>query len=75
MNAFIIKGQDRPGSLAEVAEERLDDVSPLVRGAAVWALARLTPRKQLLSFAAERMQREADSTVIEEWRDALAAPL
>jgi epoxyqueuosine reductase len=44
----------------------LDDPSALVRGAAVWALARLDPAR----FAGEKAQRRAsehDSTVIEEW--------
>jgi epoxyqueuosine reductase len=74
-NVMIAIGNSNDRTLAEVAKERLDDTSPLVRGAAVWALARLTSRDELTSFAAERLQREANSTVIEEWRDALAAPL
>jgi epoxyqueuosine reductase len=44
----------------------LEDSSPLVRGAAVWALARLDPA----CFAEEKARRRAsehDSTVIEEW--------
>ena len=55
--------------------ERLDDESPLVRGAAVWALARFISREELSSFASEALRREHDATVVEEWRDALAAPL
>ena len=55
--------------------ERLDDDSTLVRGAAVWALARLTSREEFSSFAAEHLRRETDGAIIEEWRDALAAPL
>jgi epoxyqueuosine reductase len=74
-NVMVAIGNSKDRALAKVAEERLDDASPLVRGAAVWALARLTSREELSSFAAERMRREADSAVIEEWRDALAAPL
>jgi len=44
----------------------LDDASPLVRGAAVWALARLDPAR----FAEEKAQRrggEHDKAVNEEW--------
>jgi epoxyqueuosine reductase len=44
----------------------LDDTSPLVRGAAVWALARLSP----VEFARERDRRigsEADADVQSEW--------
>jgi epoxyqueuosine reductase len=53
----------------------LDDASPLVRGAAVWALARLASQRELSSIASEHLRREPDPMVIEEWRDALAAPL
>jgi epoxyqueuosine reductase len=74
-NVMIAIGNSKDPALAEVAEERLDDVSPLVRGAAIWALARLTSRDTLSSLAAQHLRREPDSTVIEEWRDALAASL
>src|SRR5271154_5011002 len=53
-NVMIAIGNSKDRALAEVVEERLDDASPLVRGAAVWALARLTSREELSSFAAER---------------------
>ena len=42
---------------------------------AIWALARLISREELSSFASERLRKERDAAVIEEWRDALAAPL
>src|SRR6202000_491456 len=50
---------------AALARERLDDESSLVRGAAVWALARLTSRQELSSLASERLRRETDGAVIE----------
>jgi epoxyqueuosine reductase len=74
-NVLIAIGNSKDRALAKVAEERLGDESSLVRGAAVWALARLTSRKELSSFATENLRRERDAAVIEEWRDALAAPL
>jgi epoxyqueuosine reductase len=74
-NVMIAIGNSKDRALVAVAEELLDDASPIVRGAAVWALARLTSRQELLSFAAGRIPREVHSAVIEEWRDALAAPL
>ena len=74
-NVMIAIGNSKDRALAAFAEERLDDDSALVRGAAVWALARLTSRAEFSAFAAEHLRREADRTVIEEWRDALAAPL
>ncbi|TXL69561.1 tRNA epoxyqueuosine(34) reductase QueG [Vineibacter terrae] len=56
---------DAEGSLPAV-RRLLDDASPLVRGAAVWALARLSPA----AFAGERASRlpaEADADVRAEW--------
>jgi epoxyqueuosine reductase len=74
-NVLIAIGNSKDRALAKVAEERLRDESPLVRGAAVWALARLTSREDLSCLASESLRGEGDATVIEEWRDALAAPL
>jgi epoxyqueuosine reductase len=74
-NVMIAIGNSKDRALAAIAAERLNDDSFLVRGAAVWALARLTSREELSSFASERLRRETDVAVSEEWRDALAAPL
>jgi epoxyqueuosine reductase len=74
-NVMIALGNSNDRALGARAVERLDDGSPLVRGAAVWALARLIPREELSSLAADALPKECDATVIEEWRDALAAPL
>jgi epoxyqueuosine reductase len=74
-NVMIAVGNSNNRALAAVAAERLDDDSSLVRGAAIWALARLSSREEFSSFASERLRRETDGAVIEEWRDALAAPL
>jgi epoxyqueuosine reductase len=40
-NVLIAIGNSGDASLAGEAERLLDDASPLVRGAAVWALSRL----------------------------------
>ena len=74
-NVMIAVGNSNDRALGARAVERLDDESPLVRGAAVWALARLISREALSSLASEALQKERDATVIAEWRDALAAPL
>ncbi len=52
--------------LVELCIQRLDDASPLVRGASVWALGSLSPN----AFEAERLSRrdvESDPGVCEEW--------
>jgi len=68
-NVLIAIGNSGDASLAVEAERLLDDASPLVRGAAVWALSRLLPRE---TFAAlENKKTEDDATVNDEWSAAL----
>ena len=74
-NVMIAIGNSNDRALAKVAVDRLDDDSSLVRGAAIWALARLTSQEEFSSFASICLRREIDGAVIEEWRDALGAPL
>jgi epoxyqueuosine reductase len=74
-NVMIAVGNSNDPAMAGVAVERLGDKSALVRGAAVWALARLVSRDKLSQLASEALQNEPDAGVVEEWRGALAAPL
>ncbi len=69
-NVLIAIGNSGDTALAPEAGRLLDDVSPLVRGAAVWALSRLVPRDQLSAMA--KQHNEADATVQDEWRAALS---
>lgn len=70
-NVLIAIGNSGEPSLAGEAERLLNDASPLVRGAAVWALARLAP--DIFNRAAQRMRpQERDGSVVEEWDAALA---
>jgi epoxyqueuosine reductase len=69
-NVVIAIGNSGDKSLAADAEARLTDQSPLVRGAAVWALGRLD-RTRLTSLAPQR-NGESDASVQEEWSAALA---
>ncbi|HEU4960239.1 MAG TPA: tRNA epoxyqueuosine(34) reductase QueG [Sphingomonas sp.] len=65
-NAAIAAGNSGEPALVEPIGRLLDDEAPVVRGAAIWALARLAPER----FAAERAQRapaESDETVRAEW--------
>ncbi len=70
-NVLIAIGNAGEPALAPEAERLLDDVSPLVRGAAVWALARLLPRERLIDLAARRRARETSADVAEEWSAAI----
>ena len=58
-------------SLAPQAERLLADASPLVRGAAVWALGRLDPAR--LAALAPAHAGETDAAVAEEWAAARPA--
>jgi epoxyqueuosine reductase len=67
-NVLIAIGNSGDASLAPEAERLLGDPSPLVRGAAVWALAQLDkPRLQALSHRGD-----PDDSVREEWTAALS---
>jgi epoxyqueuosine reductase len=65
-NVLIAIGNAGDASLVPEAERLLDDASPLVRGAAVWALGRLD-RARLDARAAERRAAETDANVAAEW--------
>jgi epoxyqueuosine reductase len=67
-NVLIAIGNSGDAALALEAERLLDDASPLVRGAAVWALSRLLPRKRLVALK----RPDADTSVSDEWAAALA---
>lgn len=71
-NVLIAMGNSGDAGLAEEAERLLDDASPLVRAMAVWALGRLLPSEAVAERAAERLERENDPDVREEWHTAMA---
>jgi epoxyqueuosine reductase len=65
-NVLIAIGNSGDASLAGEAERLLSDPSPLVRGAAVWALGRLD-RDRVVSLAVAHRAHEEDLSVLEEW--------
>jgi epoxyqueuosine reductase len=67
-NVLIAIGNSADAALAADAERLLDDASPLVRGAAVWALSRLNPQR--LAILAGTRARETDESVLAEWAAA-----
>jgi epoxyqueuosine reductase len=68
-NVLTAIGNSGDRSLLPQVERLLSDGSPLVRGAAVWALGRLD--RGQLAKAATRRSGEYDSIVAEEWTEAL----
>jgi epoxyqueuosine reductase len=70
-NVLIAIGNSGDPALAPSAERLLSDASPLVRGAAVWALAQLDPARAARLAGAHAG--EADPAVTEEWAAAARA--
>ncbi|TRC82696.1 tRNA epoxyqueuosine(34) reductase QueG [Mesorhizobium sp. WSM4310] len=71
-NVLIAAGNSGDAALAVPVRALLGDPSPLVRGAAIWALARLVPDAEYAVRAATGLKTENDAAVREEWR--LARP-
>jgi epoxyqueuosine reductase len=69
-NVLIAIGNSNDSTLAVEAERLLDDASPLVRGAAVWALSQLMGQGEFEALAASAMNAEADESVRTEWSRA-----
>jgi len=69
-NVLIAIGNSGNAALAAEARRLLTDASPLVRGAAVWALSQLIDASELATLAALR-DAETDEDVLMEWRYAL----
>ena len=65
-NVMIAIGNSGDSALAAIVERLLDDGSPLVRGAAAWALNELNGRRARF-LAAGRYPSESDPGVREEW--------
>ncbi|GLS36486.1 epoxyqueuosine reductase [Mesorhizobium tianshanense] len=71
-NVLIAAGNSGDSSLGSAVRALLSDASPLVRGAAVWALSRLVPASGFAKCAAAAVKAESDEAVQREWRLALA---
>jgi epoxyqueuosine reductase len=69
-NVLIAIGNSGDGTLAREANRLVTDDSPLVRGAAVWALSQLLGRAEFSALAAMAVSAEPDTTVRAEWRSA-----
>ncbi|WP_454623674.1 tRNA epoxyqueuosine(34) reductase QueG [Bradyrhizobium cenepequi] len=70
-NVLIAIGNSDEAGLAVEAERQLDDASPLVRGAAVWALSQLVQPDAYAALALRAIDTESDASVREEWHASL----
>ena len=72
-NVLYAIGNSGDPALVPAARARLEDASPLVRGAAVWALGRLLPPPEILDLARGSADAETDPDVRAEWAAAQSA--
>ncbi len=66
-NVLIAIGNSGDASLASEAKRLADDASPLVRGAAAWALSQLLPDETFSALATAHLGNEPDDDVRAEW--------
>jgi epoxyqueuosine reductase len=69
-NVLIAIGNSRDRSLADSAKALLDDASPLVRGAAVWALSRLLTPDDFADLRRAHAANENEASVADEWNSS-----
>lgn len=74
-NVLVAAGNSGESALVEAVRPLLADPSPLVRGAAVWALSQLLPKPEFILLARRSLHQEADETVQQEWRAAMDTSL
>jgi len=67
-NVLTAIGNADDTALADEARRLLDDESPLVRGAAVWALSQLMAPDEFAALAADAIGAETDASVRAEWQ-------
>jgi epoxyqueuosine reductase len=72
-NVLIAIGNSDDRELASIAQEKLTHESPLVRGMAAWALARLLPADRFREIAELHFAHETDESVRAEWNAELRA--
>jgi epoxyqueuosine reductase len=70
-NVLIAVGNSSDPELASIGQEKLTHASPLVRGMAVWALARLLPGEEFRALARCHRAIETDESVQTEWDEEL----
>lgn len=66
-NVLIAVGNSNDRSLIAATTPLLDDASPIVRGAAIWALSRLMAESELADERMQRLMNERDDDVRGEW--------
>jgi epoxyqueuosine reductase len=73
-NVLIAAGNSHSADLVPRVRSLLMAASPLVRGAAVWALSRLVPKDEFAEDSRSCLESESEPDVRKEWRMALTQP-
>ena len=71
-NVLIALGNSGDADKAPLAEARLADPEPLIRGAAVWATRRLVAPERVAALALAFFEAEVDMVVRSEWQAEIA---
>ena len=66
-NCLIAAGNSADPALIDEVRRLADDASPVVRGAAAWALGQLMPEADFAALRAATLADETDVTVLSEW--------
>ncbi len=66
-NVLIAVGNSDDKALLPLAQDALDDPSPLVRAAAIWAFGQLADQKTFLAEKAQRLPKETAPELHQEW--------
>jgi epoxyqueuosine reductase len=72
-NVLIAIGNSGDATLMSEAQRLLADESPVVRGAAIWALSQLMPADEFSALATQLVDTEQDESVSDEWQLALSS--
>jgi epoxyqueuosine reductase len=72
-NVLIAIGNSGDATLMSEAQRLLADESPVVRGAAIWALSQLMPADEFAALATQLVDTEQDESVSDEWQLALSS--
>jgi epoxyqueuosine reductase len=72
-NVLIAIGNSADPLLLAVAEARLHDADPLIRGAAIWATRRLATEQRASALRLELLPQERDTAVQAEWNAVVPA--
>jgi len=71
-NVLIAAGNSTDNTLIEPCQALLADASPLVRGAAVWALSQLVGAEAFSTLAYQALKVETEQEVIAEWQAGIS---